>query len=75
MKLLTIEEVLWQEKARVTWHARGDRNTKNFHMLTLLSSSNEIKNDVYVLNKESALGPLSLVPFSFILIGAPLKLM
>lgn len=44
-------------------------------MLTLLSSSNEIKNDVYVLNKESAPGPLGLVPFSFILIGAPLKLM
>jgi ribonuclease HI len=36
---LAKEEAFWQEKARLTWHLEGDRNTKFFHRLTKIKHS------------------------------------
>ncbi|KAF1872494.1 hypothetical protein Lal_00016795 [Lupinus albus] len=31
---LDVEEKFWKEKARISWHSNGDRNTSFFHKLT-----------------------------------------
>jgi len=36
---LKIEEVFWQDKARVKWHAEGDRNTRYFHRLAKIKNT------------------------------------
>jgi hypothetical protein len=46
MKLLTIEEVLLEDKARVTWHAGGDRNTKYIHMMTKIKNTTKLINPI-----------------------------
>jgi N-acetyl-beta-hexosaminidase len=33
-KALDVEEMFWQEKARVNWHCHGDRNAAFFHRVT-----------------------------------------
>jgi hypothetical protein len=36
---LSKQEAFWQEKARLTWHLEGDRNTKYFHRLAKIKTS------------------------------------
>jgi len=57
MKLLTIGEVLWQDKAQVTWHSGGDRNRRRFHMMAKLkNTANHVVNHFSALfNNQSVL--------------------
>jgi ribonuclease HI len=36
---LSKQDLFWQEKARLTWHLEGDRNTKFFHRLAKIKTS------------------------------------
>jgi hypothetical protein len=36
---LNRQECFWQEKAHLTWHLEGDRNTKYFHRIAKIKSS------------------------------------
>jgi len=39
---LVIEEEFWKEKANVTWHSEGDRNTKYFHRLSKIKHTSKL---------------------------------
>ncbi|XP_019447391.1 PREDICTED: uncharacterized protein LOC109350622 [Lupinus angustifolius] len=39
LHVLDMEEVFWKEKARVSWHSQGDRNTAFFHRITKIRQS------------------------------------
>ncbi|KAK2424264.1 hypothetical protein QL285_034644 [Trifolium repens] len=43
---LNKQEVFWQEKARLNWHLKGDRNTKYFHRLAKIKTSTKLINSL-----------------------------
>ena len=40
--VLNMEECFWQEKAKVKWHAEGDRNTAYFHKIAKIKNTSSL---------------------------------
>jgi len=47
---LKVEEVFWQDKARVKWHAEGDKNTRYFHRLAKIKNTTKLITSLIIDN-------------------------